>query len=152
MKCFTEPENGSRNDLMCLFLNFEKGCGHTGLPRPFHTEQKPTNEFCFWVAQILLVDKRNREFFPEKFSRGVEMSFLKMLTLIFIDGVILHLEIRSFEPFEITFLKKSFYFAYLLTKRENLSYSEAKLICWFSLCMKWVWQASMATPFFKIRK
>ena len=26
---------------------------------------------------FLLVDKRNREFFPEKFSQGVEMSFFK---------------------------------------------------------------------------
>ena len=64
---------------------------------------------------------------------------------MFIDGVILYLEKRSFEHFEISFLKKTFYFAYLLTKRENLSHSEAKFICWFSLCMKWVWQASMAT-------
>ena len=46
-KCVTEPGNVSRNDVMCLIFNFEKGCGHTGLPRPFHTEQKPTNEFCF---------------------------------------------------------------------------------------------------------
>ena len=48
----TESGNGSRNDVMCLFSNFEKGCDHIGLPRPFHTERKPTNEFCFWVAQI----------------------------------------------------------------------------------------------------
>ena len=75
-------------------------------------------------------------FFSEKFSQGVEMRFLKMLTLMFIDGVILHLEKRSFEHFEISFLEKTFYFAYLLTKRENLSHSEAKFICWLSLCMK----------------
>ena len=63
-----------------------------------------------------------------------------MLILMFIDGVILHSEKRSFEHFEISFLEKTVYFAYLLTKRENLSHSEAKLICWFSLCMKWpIW-------------
>ena len=71
---------------------------------------------------------------------------------MFIDGVILHLEKRSFEHFEISFLEKTFYFAYLLTKRENLSHSEAKFICWFLLCMKWVWQSSVATPYFEIKK
>ena len=54
---------------------------------------------------------------------------------MFIDGVILHLEKRSFEHFEISFVEKTFYFAYLLTKRKNLSHSQAKLICWFSLCI-----------------
>ena len=47
VKWVTESRNGSRNDLMCLFSNFEKGCDHIGLPCPFHTEPKPTNEFCF---------------------------------------------------------------------------------------------------------
>ena len=75
-----------------------------------------------------------------------------MLTLIFIDGVILHLEKRSFEHFEISFLEKTFYFAYPLTKRENLSHSEAKFICRFLLCMKWAWQASVAASFFEIKK
>ena len=50
------------------------------------------------------------------------------------------------------FSQKTFYFAYLLTKRENFSHLEAKFICWFSLCMKWAWQANMVTPFFKIWK
>ena len=59
---------------------------------------------------------------------------------------------RSFEHFEISFLEKAFYLAYLLTKRDNLSHSEAKFICWFLLCMKWVWQAIVATPFFEIKK
>ena len=71
---------------------------------------------------------------------------------MFIDGVILHLEKRSFEHFEIIFLEKTFYFAYLLTKRENLSHSEAKFICQFSLYMKGAWLANVATPLFKIRK
>ena len=67
-----------------------------------------------------------------------------------IDGVILYLGKRLFEPFKITFLEKTLYFAYLLTKRKKLSHSEAKFICRFLLCMKWAWQANVATPFFKI--
>ena len=69
---------------------------------------------------------------------------------MFIDGVVLHLERRLFEHFDSSFLKKTFYFTYLLTKRKKLSHSEEKFICWFSLCMKWAWQANMVTPFFKI--
>ena len=61
-------------------------------------------------------------------------------------------EKAHFNPLRELFWKKTLYFAYLLTKRENLSHSEAKFICRFLLCMKWVWQASVATPFFKIRK
>ena len=76
----------------------------------------------------------------------------RTLTLIFIHGIILCLGKRLFELLEITFLEKTLYFAYLLTKRENLSHSEAKFICRFLLCMKWAWQASVATPFFKIKK
>ena len=39
---------------------------------------------------------------------------------MFIDGVMLHLEKRSFEHFERSFLEKTFYFAYLLTKRDRV--------------------------------
>ena len=49
-------------------------------------------------------------------------------------------------------LEKTLYFANLLTKRENLSHSEAKFISRFLLCMKWAWQASVDTPFLKIWK
>ena len=61
MKYVTEPGNGSRNDVMCLFSNLEKRCGHTGLPLPFHTEQKKW----IWILSgsnifILWVDEPNR--------------------------------------------------------------------------------------------
>ena len=59
---------------------------------------------------------------------------------------------RSYEHFEISFLEKTFYFAYLLTNRKNLSHSEAKFICRILLCMKWVRQASVATSFLEIKK
>ena len=115
MKCVTEPGNMSRNDVMCLFFNFEKGCGHTGLPRPFHTEKKTTN------FPFLLVDKWNREFFPEKFSQEVEMSFFKNVNpIVHRWRHIAFRKKRSFEHFEISFLKKKFYFAYLLTKRKKI--------------------------------
>ena len=68
---------------------------------------------------ILWVDEPNIVFFQKSCLKGLKWSFSKMLTLIFICGVILYLGKRLFEPLEITFLKKTFYFAYLLTKEKN---------------------------------
>ena len=99
-----------------------------------------------------LINEIESFFFQKSCLKGLKWSFSKMLTLIFICGVILYLGKRLFEPFKITFLEKTLYFAYLLTKRKKLSHSEEKFICQFSLCMKWAWQASVATPFFKIWK
>ena len=50
--------------------------------------------------------------------------------------ILLHLEKRSFEPFKITFLEIALYFINVLTKRNNLSYSEAIFICQFPQNMK----------------
>ena len=36
-----------------IIHSFWSPCGGCGLPRPFHTEGKPANEFCFSVAPML---------------------------------------------------------------------------------------------------
>ena len=58
------------------------------------------------------------------------------LFILLLKLLILHLGKRSFEPFKITFLEKALYFINVLTKRNNLSHSEAIFICRFPQNMK----------------
>ena len=58
------------------------------------------------------------------------------LFILLLKLLILHLGKRSFEPFKITFLEKALYFINVLTKRNNLSHSEAIFICQFPQNMK----------------
>ena len=58
------------------------------------------------------------------------------LFILLLKLLILHLGKRSFEPLKITFLEKALYFIDVLTKRNNLSHSEAIFICRFPQNMK----------------
>ena len=79
MKCVTEPGNVSRNDVMCLFLFWKRVWPHW--PATPISYRAKTDKWILLLSgsdfPFLLVDKRNREFFPEKLSQGVEMSFFK---------------------------------------------------------------------------
>ena len=112
---------------MCLFFNFEKGCGHTGLPRPFHTEQKPILLLSGSNFPFLLVDKRNREFFPEKFSQGVEMSFFKNVNPNVHRWRHIAFRKKSFEHFEISFFKKNFLFRLYSNKKRIFEPLKSKI-------------------------
>ena len=67
---------------MCLFFNFEKRVWPHWPATPISYRAK-TDKWILLLSgsnfPFLLVDKRNREFFPEKFSQGVEMSFFKIV-------------------------------------------------------------------------
>ena len=156
MKWVTEPGNGSRNDVMCLFSHLENKHITKRVwpywPASTISYRAKTNEWNLLLSGsnfvFLWVDKLNRKLLRENLSQSVQIIF-------FLNAIWRHLWTLG-----LTFLKriistpwenlsgKTLYFAYLLTKRENLSHSEAKFICRFLLCMKWAWQASVATPLF----
>ena len=69
-------------------------------------------------------------------SEDSDLWIYMYLFILLLKLLILHLGKRSFEPFKITFLEKALYFINVLTKRNNLSHSEAIFICQFPQNMK----------------
>ena len=91
--------------------------------------------FCFFdftasLKIILQFPKNNMHLFLQ------DLWIFMYLFILLLKLLILHLGKRSFEPFKITFLEKALYFINVLTKRNNLSHSEAIFICRFPQNMK----------------
>ena len=141
--------------MWCAYFRIlKRGVATLASHAPFiQSEIRQKNFASEWLKYFHFVSRWTKyRVFQKSYLKSSKWAFSKMLTLIFINDVIVYLGRGLFEPLGITFLEKILYFAYLLVKRENLSHSEAKFICQFWLCMKCAWQASVATPFFKIRK
>ena len=104
-----------------LIFEFWKGVWPNWPATPISYRAK-TDKWIFLLScsnfLVLWVEKRNREFFQKTCLKGLKCVFSKMFIIIFIDGVILYLGKRLFEPFEITFLKKTLY-----TVRKITSYN-----------------------------
>ena len=91
--------------------------------------------FCFFdfttfLKIILQFPKNNMHLFLQ------DLWIYMYLFILLLKLLILHLGKRSFEPFKIIFLEKALYFINVLTKRNNLSHSEAIFICQFPQNMK----------------
>ena len=96
---------------------------------------KKTVFFCFFDFTTFLkiiwqFPKNNMHLFLQ------DQWIFMYLFILLLKLLILHLGKRSFEPFKITFLEKALYFINVLTKRNNLSHSEAIFICHFPQNMK----------------